>query len=260
MRQWLMTLRLLPIAIVLLIWGWWADHLEAVVTSLVGFAVGVVWDLVRARQERGEEVVPKVRVTKRGLLVAGFALAAFAIATLAGILHGDIPIGLVLIMLAMLAAGPILAFPFLIFYRAALARSKAAESWPSVPGTVENSFMQSVSVWPAPIVIYAYEVDGVAHRSTRARFGGTGAMNPKAAEELLARCPKGAEIPVYYDPRRPGRSVLVRTQDAPARNLLWGAGLVAAAPMVGAALIAILILIGLVDGVVTAVVGHRISP
>jgi hypothetical protein len=261
MRQWSKSLWIFPFGLALIAWGIWADHFEAAVTGVITQAIGIVWDLAHARQASGADVVKRLRLSRGKIRVLGWLLAVFAALTALGVVLGVIPFELVLVMLAFAAAAPILAFPYLFFYRRALARTKAAESWPTTRGKVGNSFMeQTASAWPAPIVIYNYEVDGRTHHSSRVRFGGTSLMNPVAAEELLARYPSGAEIDVYYDPKRPGQSVLDPKQDAPPRNLLWGAGLTAAAPLLGAVVMALFVILGLIDAVLTAAFGHRVLP
>lgn len=259
MRQWSRLLWILPLGLVLL--AIWTGHVEAALYALISLAAGIVWELFRARKTGGADLAKGLRLSRRKIRVLAYVLATFAAATTLGVYLGAVPSELVLVMLALVAAGPILAFPYLVFYWAALARSKSAESWPHTKGKVETSYMEEVvSVWPAPIVIYTYAVDERSYRSTRVRFGGTGAMNPVAAEQLLSRYPTGAQVDVFYDPKRPGQSVLIPEQDAPGRNLLWGAGLSAGAAFLGAGMTAFIVLLGLVDAVLTAVVGHRVLP
>lgn len=261
MRHWWASLRMLPVAMAILAFGIWADEMEAALYSLLSMAAGIVWDLIRARQTGDADPAPNLRLSRRKLLILAYGLAVFAAATVWGIYQGSIPAELVMIMLGFVAAAPILALPYLIFYRLALAKARSAESWPSAKGKVVNAWMDQVgSAWPAPIVIYAYEVDDRAYRSSRVRLGGTGMMSPLDAEQILERFPTGAEVDVFHDPKRPGQSVLIPKQDAPSRNLLWGAALSAGAALLGAGLMALMVVLGLVDAVLTAVVGHRVLP
>lgn len=261
MRHWWASLRMLPLALGLLAYGIVTGQMETALYSLISIAAGIVWDLIRARQTGDADPAPGLRLSRRKVRVLAYGLALFAAATAWGIYQGSVPSGLVMIMLGFVAAAPILALPYLIFYRIALAKARSAQGWPSIKGKVVNAFMEQVgSVWPAPIIIYSYAVDDRAYRSSRVRFGGTGMMSPVDAEQLLERFPTGAEVDVYYDPKRPGQSVLIQTHEAPSRNLLWGAALSAGAALLGAGLMALMVLLGIVDAVLTAVVGHRVLP
>jgi hypothetical protein len=44
------------------------------------------------------------------------------------------------------------------------------------------------------------------------------------------------------------------------KGLLWIAGLLAAVPLLGAGMMALFVLVGLIDAALTAMVGHRVLP
>jgi hypothetical protein len=234
---------------------------EYALSGLVTLAVGVVWEVVRKRRIGGDEFVARWRPSHRTLRLLAGLVVVFAVATAWGVYAAIIPAELVGVLLAFAAAAPILAAPFLFFYWRALARARAAAAWPDTVGRIESSYLEEVvSPWPAPIIVYSYAVGGRRYKRSRVRFGGTGAMNPADAEQLLADCPAGAEVPVFYNPKRPGQSCLLPGGGGPNKGLLWGAGLMAGTALLGTAAIALMILLGLVDAALTAIVGHRVLP
>lgn len=233
---------------------------EWVIEGLVALAAGIIWDFAHDRKLSGREAVDRWRPSQRTLRIIGILLAVFAAVTTWGVYAGNIPSEIVVIMLVFVVIAPVLAAPYLYFYRRAAVRSKAAESWSQTTGRVENSFMQEVTEWPAPIVIYTYSVGDRAYRRSRVLFGGTGMMNPTAAEQVLASFPTGAEVPVFFDPKRPGQSVLLRVAAGADKRLLWAAGISAGAALAAAAFMALIIVLGLVDTALTAIVGHRVLP
>ena len=251
----------ISVGLILLIGAVLTQDAEWVVEGLAALAVGIIWDFAHDRKLSGADVVRRWRPAPRTLVFLGYLLVAFAAATAWGIYRGIIPSELVVIMLVFVVVAPVLAAPYLFFYRRALVRSKAAESWPQTTGRVENSFMEDkVSDWPAPIVVYTYSVGDRAYRGTRVLFGGTGAMNPTAAGQVLAAFPAGAEVPVFFNPERPGQSVLLRVAAGADKRLLWGAGVSAGAALAGATFMALIVVLGLVDAALTAIVGHRVLP
>lgn len=105
---------------------------------------------------------------------------------------------------------------FLIVGLVATKRAKAAQSWPSMPGTVVRSEVVrhestdedgSSSVSFEPVVEYDYSVMGQPFTGKRIAFGAN-QFNYKKAAEIAARYPVGARPNVYYNPDKPKDSVL----------------------------------------------------
>lgn len=91
---------------------------------------------------------------------------------------------------------------------------EASNSWPSVVGRVEESFLaddlsENGSVTRAHIK-YSYAVNGATYRSSRIGFGDFGAGDPGHAEKLATEYPTGAEAVVYYLDSSPAISTLRR--------------------------------------------------
>jgi len=250
----------LTLGLVVLVWGVWRQDYEEMASGLASIAVGMAWDFAHDRRLTGADFLNRWRPSTNKLRLFGYGLAAFAVVTAWGVWRDIIPAGLVFVMLALVVAGPVLSAPFLFFHRRAAMKAKAAEAWPHVIGQIVTSFMTEAGEWPAPIIVYSYMVEGRRHRSSRVRFGGTGGMNPAAAEQVLASYPVGAEVPVFYNPKRPRQSVLMRGQAGANKSLLWGAGCMAAVPLIGAAVLGLLVLLGLIDAALTSIVGHRVLP
>lgn len=57
---------------------------------------------------------------------------------------------------------------------------------------------------------YSYTVGNGAFEGRRVQYGNTSHDERAAAQEELARYPRGTDVPVYYDPQDPARSVLVK--------------------------------------------------
>lgn len=253
---------LLPIAtgLFFLVYGIVTGNHELFVGGLVAGALGVMWKQVARWDEQGSHPL-RGRLPRRAIGIAVCALALFAVATAWGVARGIIPGALVAVMGWFVAAAPIVAAPYLLIYWIARRRARAALEWPTTVGTVTSSFMEeTASEWPAPIILYEYAVDDRIHRGSRVMFGGSGAMEPRQAEEILAACPIGGQIPVYYNPARPGQCSLIPGTKGPNRGLLLGAVLSAGACLLGAGAIALMVVLGLVDAALTAIVGHRVLP
>ena len=82
--------------------------------------------------------------------------------------------------------------------------------WPHTRGTVLSATVQvgsnTRSRHEAPLVVYAYQVNGQMFQGHRVRTNGT----TDNASETLARYPAGASVIVYYDPDDPANSALER--------------------------------------------------
>lgn len=105
---------------------------------------------------------------------------------------------------------------FLIVGLVAMKRAKAAQSWPSIPGTVnrtdvvkhEDSDSEgNSSVTYEPVVEYSYSVMGQPFSGKRIAFG-TNRYNYKKAEEIVTRYQVGSRVNVYYNPDKPKDAVL----------------------------------------------------
>lgn len=91
---------------------------------------------------------------------------------------------------------------------------EASETWPSVIGRIDDSFLahedsESGSITRA-YVEYSYTVNGNPYRGRRIGFGDFGAGPGDHAEQIVAKYPKGAEVPVYYLESTPRISTLKR--------------------------------------------------
>jgi hypothetical protein len=113
--------------------------------------------------------------------------------------------------------GGIVAALAIMMWRGYLDR-RASPQWPSVPGRIISSRVAAqnetndghsfVREWQVD-VDYTYTVNGQPFKSKRIR-----ALLPRFSTEdealaLQKRFPAGAEVPVFYDPGKPGSSVLV---------------------------------------------------
>ena len=100
--------------------------------------------------------------------------------------------------------------------RRRVALAESSRTWPSVPGTIVASTVGSYRSGEAlgrryyPAVRYTYAVGGREYRSKRIQFDelATNRTQEHIAAILARKYPLGATVPVYYDPSRPGRSVL----------------------------------------------------
>jgi Protein of unknown function (DUF3592) len=88
------------------------------------------------------------------------------------------------------------------------ARRQPAGGWHRTQGTVLSSTVQMGAAGPspgeAPLVLYAYQVNGTVFRGHRVRTK----RGPCNASSVIARYPAGASVVVYYDPTDPANSAL----------------------------------------------------
>ncbi len=91
-----------------------------------------------------------------------------------------------------------------------LTTGRRSASWPRVRGFVRRAWTpllgQVLTGWAPPRLDYEYVVDGVLHHGSRVRYGGYLWLNP--ARRARYRYEAGAQVDVYYDPRKPDRAVL----------------------------------------------------
>ena len=90
---------------------------------------------------------------------------------------------------------------------------RSTHGWPTVRGRVVTSEVRSYRSGegggrqPYPSVVYEYEVGGRRFRSKRIHFDELVSSQARVGATVRTYS-AGAEVTVYYDPRRPGRSVL----------------------------------------------------
>jgi hypothetical protein len=103
---------------------------------------------------------------------------------------------------------------FVVVYK--LVKARQAAHWPSVEGVItksrtrvqeESHSQEPDTVKNVAAVQYEYQVGGVAYHGKQIRAGDRFGTVP--GPEILDRFPKGAKVPVYYNPAGPGESVLV---------------------------------------------------
>ena len=104
------------------------------------------------------------------------------------------------------------------FRKASTSRSLAV-TWPQTMGTVLSATVQvaqrGTTRQEAPIVLYAYQVDGQVFQGHRVRASDDPgrarlADADRSASNTVARYPSGAPVVVYYDPTNPANSALER--------------------------------------------------
>jgi hypothetical protein len=110
------------------------------------------------------------------------------------------------IILALLAVATIAGF--LHLQRRAEARAERAQAWPITEGRILQSMLLKTAGRFAPVITYAYVVEGREYRRSRVRFGNYANLSREAAGDIVNRYPEGAAVPVRYDPDRPNLAVL----------------------------------------------------
>ena len=102
---------------------------------------------------------------------------------------------------------------------ASLATAQLAARWPTTPGTVITSQVESrreptgggasrtMVVW-SPLVEYVYRVGTREYHGTRIGFGPTVSAGRDLAEAVIARYPEKATVTVHYHPANPSQATL----------------------------------------------------
>ncbi|CAN5235491.1 hypothetical protein BH10PSE6_BH10PSE6_54280 [soil metagenome] len=102
---------------------------------------------------------------------------------------------------------------------ASLATAQLAARWPTTPGTVITSQVESrreltgggasrtMVVW-SPLVEYVYRVGTREYHGTRIGFGPTVSAGRDLAEAVIARYPEKATVTVHYHPTNPSQATL----------------------------------------------------
>lgn len=111
--------------------------------------------------------------------------------------------------------------------------ARRAKGWPTVPGTVVASRVESYLAYTGdaksgtrarfyrPLVEYAYVVGQQEYHSTLLRYGGqVSSASEEWAKAQVARYPKDAKVSVYYDPKAASHAVLETQLGFPV--LTWG--------------------------------------
>jgi hypothetical protein len=117
----------------------------------------------------------------------------------------------------------------------AVAKAKAAESWPSALGRIaacevieeESTDREGhTTTWYNPVVHYSYTAGGRDYESRRLRFGNYRSSSRKKAEAMLARYKAGGQAPVRYNPEKPEECVLETTRPGPIYLIMAMFGLI----------------------------------
>ena len=126
----------------------------------------------------------------------------------------------------------IIGIVLIIVYFRNKSKSKASQSWPSVAGQiVERKVKVSTSTDEdgftstsyLPQVTYTYTVNGTVYESHRVAFGSAPSYNSnQKAEEFLTPYVEGAGVTVFYNPEKPGESVLNQTMRSMTAGLVVG--------------------------------------
>ena len=85
--------------------------------------------------------------------------------------------------------------------------------WPTADGTITASDVILGRTGKggkaySPGVRYSYSVDGTDYQGDGIQFGSSG-IAERTAKAIVAAFPVGKRVPVYYDPQRPTRTVLM---------------------------------------------------
>lgn len=115
-----------------------------------------------------------------------------------------------------------------------LLKAQASKKWPSTPGEITVSEIDKklrngetpvsdieyeASSWRRRRTLdrrythfarvhYNYKVNETSYEGKRIAFGSVGTSNPRDAQRILARYPKGQIVKVYYQPGKPNESLL----------------------------------------------------
>ena len=102
-------------------------------------------------------------------------------------------------------------------------KMNAAKAWPSVMGTVNNSYLElrrssnNTNMINYPVVQYSYQVGGRSYQGSRIapgpEVGGTG------AGKIIERYPVNSQVTVYYNSQNPSDAVL--ETKAPSQWIMW---------------------------------------
>jgi hypothetical protein len=110
----------------------------------------------------------------------------------------------------------IVGFCLLVFGIVIQKKLKASESWPKTTGIVLESIIEpgwarsgSSRIYVVrPKVIYEYHVDGKKYASSQLALVERNSANENLALEKAEKHPKGQQVAVYYNPRKPDFATL----------------------------------------------------
>ncbi len=105
----------------------------------------------------------------------------------------------------------------LIKFGSDIFKAQKSRSWPTAPGTVLGSRMESsqsrdedgdIRTTYGATIQYKYLVDGQEFQGDRRTFSNVRTSSVRNTQKILARYPSGGSVDVYYDPDDPSSSVL----------------------------------------------------
>ncbi len=137
---------------------------------------------------------------------------------------------------------------------AKMSQARAAAHWPQTQGRITRSETVAAQARHAApstrrlVIHYEYEVGGQRHQGERVGIGEVVAGDARIPE-LLKRYRLNARVPVYYDPKSPGKAVLERELPQEFAQVFWII-----------ALVAVLICIGLAGWLVPDFLSNVLTP
>lgn len=97
----------------------------------------------------------------------------------------------------------------------------AARNWESTDGLVLESIVDEYDEGYYPKITYQYGVDEQIYRSSHICVGEKSySFGKRRTEQLVAQFPVGSQVTVYYNPKKPVKSVLMRGDRGLSRSLL----------------------------------------
>ncbi len=102
-------------------------------------------------------------------------------------------------------------FGFILY--AASQKNKAAAAWPTVPGKIVSSEVQTLRSSENGLsyeanIVYTYTVDGQALTGNKVNFSAFRSTNKAEPQKKVDAYPAGAEVTVHYNPKKPQEAVL----------------------------------------------------
>lgn len=88
-----------------------------------------------------------------------------------------------------------------------IAKARKTKTWPSVEGIIEESRLTSEENDLLPYVEFSYTVDGRSLRRAQ-EFPKDLVPGEEFRKTFVEKYPRGARVPVYYDPTAPDRATL----------------------------------------------------